>query len=161
MFRAKQRAEFAFEKFRHAMPVALRGQRLVAGQRVAAQVGVTLLEAFHLAAQRGGDGRGGPAFGRQAPHVFFLAQQALGDQAPLVGMRGEGEAAELERHKLKIGFCALLLAEQKEELLKDFEEAAQPVKQIIEAIDMESRAVSATRLPGGLSGKAVFRILLK
>ena len=41
------------------------------------------------------------------------------------------------------------------------EEAAQPVKQIIEAIDMESRAVSATRLPGGLSGKAVFRILLK
>ena len=53
------------------------------------------------------------------------------------------------------------LREKKEELLKDFEEAAQPVKQIIEAIDMESRAVSATRLPGGLSGKAVFRILLK
>lgn len=53
------------------------------------------------------------------------------------------------------------LRDRKEELLKDFEEAAQPVKQIIEAIDMESRAVSATRLPGGLSGKAVFRILLK
>ncbi|MEI7576257.1 MAG: hypothetical protein WCK51_05140 [Armatimonadota bacterium] len=53
------------------------------------------------------------------------------------------------------------LRDKKEELLKDFEEAAQPVKQIIEAIDMESRAVSATRLPGGLSGKAVFRILLK
>ncbi len=53
------------------------------------------------------------------------------------------------------------LRDKKEELLKDFEEAAQPVKQIIEAIDMESRAVSATRLPGGLSGKAVFRVLLK
>ena len=53
------------------------------------------------------------------------------------------------------------LRDKKEELLKDFEEDAQPVKQIIEAIDMESRAVSATRLPGGLSGKAVFRILLK
>lgn len=53
------------------------------------------------------------------------------------------------------------LREKKDELLKDFEEAAQPVKQIIEAIDMESRAVSATRLPGGLSGKAVFRVLLK
>lgn len=53
------------------------------------------------------------------------------------------------------------LRDRKEELLKDFEEAAQPVKQIIEAIDLESRAVSATRLPGGLSGKAVFRILLK
>lgn len=53
------------------------------------------------------------------------------------------------------------LKDKKEELLKDFEEGAQPVKQIIEAIDMESRAVSATRLPGGLSGKAVFRILLK
>ncbi len=53
------------------------------------------------------------------------------------------------------------LRDKKEELLKDFEEAAQPVKQIIEAIDTESRAVSATRLPGGLSGKAVFRVLLK
>jgi hypothetical protein len=53
------------------------------------------------------------------------------------------------------------LREKRVELLKDFEEAAQPVKQVIEAIDIESRAVSATRLPGSLSGKSVFRILLK
>ena len=53
------------------------------------------------------------------------------------------------------------LQAKRKDLLVDFLDDAQPVKQINEAIDLETRAVSATRLPGNLSGKAVFRITLK
>lgn len=53
------------------------------------------------------------------------------------------------------------LRDKRAELLKDFEESAPSVKQITEAIDQESRAVSATRLPGGLANKSVFLILLR
>ena len=53
------------------------------------------------------------------------------------------------------------LRDRQKDLLVDFLDDAQPVKIINEAIDNESRAVSATRLPGGMSGKAVFRVILK
>jgi hypothetical protein len=53
------------------------------------------------------------------------------------------------------------LREKRKDLLVDFLEDAQPVKQITEAIDIESRAVSATRLGGNLTGMVVFRILLR
>jgi hypothetical protein len=53
------------------------------------------------------------------------------------------------------------LKEKKKDLLVDFLDDAQPVKQINEAIDIETRAVSATRLAGGLAGKAVIRVQLK
>jgi hypothetical protein len=53
------------------------------------------------------------------------------------------------------------LREKRKDLLVDFLEDAQPVKQITEAIDFESRAVSASRLGGNLSGKVVFLVMLK
>jgi hypothetical protein len=88
------------------------------------------------------------------------AIEALGGSA--VDASNEGNASAFQGSISGIFSTRLKrLRDKKEELLKDFEEGAQPVRQIIEAIDMESRAVSATRLPGGLSGKAVFRILLK
>ena len=55
------------------------------------------------------------------------------------------------------------LRDKKKDLLVDFLEDAQPVKQISEAIDFEARALSATRLPSqsALVGKVVIRVMLK
>lgn len=74
----------------------------------------------------------------------------------------EGNASG-EQSKIQGIFIARLtkLREKQKDLLVDFLDDAQPVKLIKEAIDMEVRAVSATRLPGGLTGKVVFRIMLK
>lgn len=88
------------------------------------------------------------------------AIEALGGAA--IEMNNQGNASAFQGSISGIFNTRLKqLREKRVELLKDFEEAAQPVKQVIEAIDIESRAVSATRLPGSLSGKSVFRILLK
>ena len=74
----------------------------------------------------------------------------------------EGNASG-EQSKIQGTFITRLakLREKQKDLLIDFLEDAQPVKQIKEAIDNESRAVSATRLPGGLTGKVVIRVMLK
>lgn len=53
------------------------------------------------------------------------------------------------------------LQDKRKDLLVDFLDDAQPVKQINEAIDTETRAVSATRLPGRMGGMAVFLVMLK
>ena len=68
-----------------------------------------------------------------------------------------------EQSKIQGQFSARLskLRDKHKDLLVDFLDDAQPVKQIKEAIDFEARAVSATRLPAGLSGKTVIRVLLK
>ena len=71
--------------------------------------------------------------------------------------------ASSEQGKIQSALVARLakLRDKKKDLLVDFLEDAQPVKQISEAIDNESRAVSATRLPAGLAGKVVIRVMLK
>ena len=68
-----------------------------------------------------------------------------------------------EQTKIQGLFLARLskLRDKHKDLLVDFLDDAQPVKQIKEAIDFEARAVSATRLPAGLTGKTVIRVLLK
>ena len=68
-----------------------------------------------------------------------------------------------EQTRIQSIFTARLtrLREKQKDLLVDFLEDAQPVKQVKEAIDLESRAVAATRLPGGLAGKVVIRVMLK
>lgn len=53
------------------------------------------------------------------------------------------------------------LKEKRKDLLHDFMEDAPLVKQIDEAIDLESRAVSTSRVGGNLKGKVVFRVLLR
>lgn len=74
----------------------------------------------------------------------------------------EGNASD-EQSKIQSIFITRLtkLREKQKDLLVDFLDDAQPVKQIKEAIDAETRAVSATRLPGGLTGKVVIRVMLK
>jgi hypothetical protein len=74
----------------------------------------------------------------------------------------EGNASG-EQSKIQSMFVARLtkLKDKQKDLLVDFLDDAQPVKQVKEAIDLETRAVSATRLPGGLSGKVVIRVMLK
>ena len=74
----------------------------------------------------------------------------------------EGVASS-EQSKIQGLFSARLskLRDKHKDLLVDFLDDAQPVKQIKEAIDFEARAVSATRLPAGLTGKTVIRVLLK
>jgi hypothetical protein len=71
--------------------------------------------------------------------------------------------ATSEQGRIQSSLIARLakLRDKKKDLLVDFLEDAQPVKQISEAIDYESRAVSATRLPAGLTGKVVIRVMLK
>ncbi|MBS1728780.1 MAG: hypothetical protein JST51_18840 [Armatimonadetes bacterium] len=53
------------------------------------------------------------------------------------------------------------LQDRRKDLLVQFLDDAQPVKQINEAIDFETRAVAATRLSGDMSGKAVILVRLK
>jgi len=74
----------------------------------------------------------------------------------------EGVASERQT-QIQSPFLSRLakLQAKRKDLLVDFLDDAQPVKQINEAIDQETRAVSATRLPGNLGGKAVLRITLK
>lgn len=74
----------------------------------------------------------------------------------------EGNASS-EQSRIQSVFTTRLakLREKQKDLLVDFLEDAQPVKQIKEAIDLETRAVSATRLPSGLAGKVVIRVMLK
>ena len=74
----------------------------------------------------------------------------------------EGNASS-EQSRIQSVFTTRLakLREKQKDLLVDFLEDAQPVKQIKEAIDLETRAVSATRLPSGLVGKVVIRVMLK
>lgn len=74
----------------------------------------------------------------------------------------EGNVAD-QQSRIQAAFVtrlAKLRAKQKD-LLVDFLDDAPIVKQFNEAIDFETRAVSATRLPGNLAGKSVIRVLLK
>lgn len=93
-------------------------------------------------------------------------EAALKKIEALGGAEQEGnyEGNVMEQQSRIQGMFVVRLAklnEKRKDLLIDFLEDAQPVKQINEAIDFETRAVSATRLPGGISGKAVIRVLLK
>jgi hypothetical protein len=74
----------------------------------------------------------------------------------------EGNASS-EQSKIQGMFVSRLakLREKQKDLLVDFLDDAQPVKLVKEGIDFETRAVSATRLPGGLAGKVVIRVLLR
>ncbi len=74
----------------------------------------------------------------------------------------EGNASS-EQSKIQSIFIARLtkLKDKLKDLLVDYLEDATSVKQAKEAIDLETRAVSATRLPGNLSGKVVIRVMLK
>jgi hypothetical protein len=74
----------------------------------------------------------------------------------------EGNASE-EQSKIQGIFIGRLakLREKLKDLLVDFLDDAQPVKQVKEAIDAESRAVSATHLTGSMTGKVVIRVMLK
>ena len=86
--------------------------------------------------------------------------EALGGASVESNIEGNASSEQTRIQGMFITRLAKLREKQKD-LLVDFLEDAQPVKQIKEAIDLETRAVSATRLPGALAGKVVFRIMLK
>ncbi len=79
-----------------------------------------------------------------------------------IDFSAEGLATE-QQTRIQGIFSARLtkLRQKQKDLLVDFLDDAPVVKQINEAIDNETRAVSATRLPGNVSGMAVIRVLLK
>ncbi len=74
----------------------------------------------------------------------------------------EGNASD-QQNRIQSPYITRLakLRDKRKDLLVDFLDDAPVVKQINEAIDFETRAVSATRLPSGLAGKAVIQIRLK
>lgn len=93
-------------------------------------------------------------------------EEAKGKIEALGGASVEGnyEGLASEQSSRIQGMFSVRLAklkEKKKDLLVDFLDDAQPVKQINEAIDLETRAVSATHLPSGLAGKVVIRVQLK
>lgn len=74
----------------------------------------------------------------------------------------EGNASD-QQNRIQSPYITRLakLRDKRKDLLVDFLDDAPVVKQINEAIDFETRAVSATRLPSGLAGKAVIQVRLK
>lgn len=128
-----------------------------------------------IAAGAGGTGRSFVHYGEDAnveSHGVLLIVPAGQYEAvvkkieALGGAEQEGnyEGDVIEQQSRIQGMFVTRLAklnEKRKDLLVDFLEDAQPVKQVNEAIDQETRAVSATRLPGGITGKAVIRVLLK